>query len=86
MFVKPPPCSLDSSWTEHNIAHFHTQHHLNKLTREYIYLWLMIQTCLNVLVIRKYILWEIILDQEEYLMRVINHKTSSHKTLIVIKK
>ena len=38
------------------------------------------QTWLSVLVIKMYVLWEIILDQEEYIIRVINHKTPPHKS------
>ena len=34
--VKPPTRSLDSSYTEHGNPNFYTEHHLNRLPREYI--------------------------------------------------
>ena len=35
-FGTPPTHSLDSPYTEHSNAHFHTDHHLNQLPHEYI--------------------------------------------------
>ena len=35
-FIKPPTCSLDSPYTEQGNPYFHTEHHLNHLTHEYI--------------------------------------------------
>ena len=34
--VKPPTCSLDFPHTEHGNSRFHREHHLNRLTHEYI--------------------------------------------------
>ena len=35
-FVQPPTRSLDSPYIEHGTPHFHTEHRLNRLPREYI--------------------------------------------------
>ena len=34
--VKPPTRSIDSSYAEQSNPHFHTKHHLNRLTNLYI--------------------------------------------------
>jgi hypothetical protein len=37
-FVKSPTWSVDSFEIEHGSAHFHIEHHLNRLSHEYIQL------------------------------------------------